>query len=93
MRVNKIGYHVGNLVTQGVVHRQLSSNVFAMDGGALVWALCHIVCKIVRGCSTGTCCTFCSSLVVLLLFILREPSKLGLADHRPSQQPCKTYRR
>ncbi len=73
MRVKKIGYRVlENLVTQGAVHRQLSSNVFAMDGGALVWALCHIVCKIVRGCSTGTCCTFCSSLVVVLLFILRN---------------------
>jgi hypothetical protein len=53
MRVNRIGYHVGNLVTQGAVLRQLSCKAFAMDG-ALVWALCHIVCKIVRG-FTGTC--------------------------------------
>jgi hypothetical protein len=38
MRVNKIGYRVGNLVTQGAVHRQLSCKVLAKDG-ALVWAL------------------------------------------------------
>jgi hypothetical protein len=43
MRVNRIGYRVGNLVTQGAVHRQLSCKVFAMDVCLGVGALSHSV--------------------------------------------------